>query len=78
MLNIPFTANWKFIEERKRLLTHKNNKRENSKRTSHTYQVEDLVLIKQSQETKYGKNPYKGHYPVTAVKGAKVTNDKAR
>ena len=73
MLNIPFTANWKFIEERKRLLINKNNKRENSKRTPHTYQVGDQVLIKQSQETKYGKNPYKGPHPVTEVKGATVT-----
>lgn len=78
MLNIPFTVNWKFIEERKRLLINKNNKRENSKRTPHTYQVGDQVLIKQSQETKYGKNPYKGPHPVTVVRGAIVTVDEGK
>lgn len=46
MLNIPFTVNWKYIEERKRKLIEYNNKRENSKRRKHTYQPGDLVLIK--------------------------------
>ena len=79
MLNIPFTANWKFIEERKRLLINKNNKRENSKRTPHTYKVGDQVLIKKAPETKYGKNPaYKGPYPVTAVRGDTVTIDEGK
>ena len=53
------SANWKCIEEWKRLLIKKQNKRENFKRTHHTHQVGDQVLIKQTQETKYGKNIYK-------------------
>lgn len=78
MLNIPFTANWKFIEQRKRLLIEKNNKRENSKRSAHAYKVGDQVLIKQPQNTKYGENPYKGPHPVTAVRGATVTVDEGK
>ena len=72
MLNIPFTANWKLIEERKRKLIERNNKRENSKRLDHTYQAEDLVVIKQAQNTKFGKNPYKGPYTVVSAAGANV------
>ena len=73
MLNIPFTANWKLIEERKRKLIERNNKRENSKRLEHTYQAGDLVAIKQAQNTKFGKNPYKGPYTIVSAAGANVT-----
>ena len=48
ILNIPFTANWKLIEDRKRKLIEHNNKRENKKRMDYTYQTGDLVLIKQA------------------------------
>ena len=73
MLNIPFTANWKFIEGRKRKLMEHNNIRENSKRIPHTYVEGDLVLIKQPQNTKFGTNPYKGPHTVVSASGANVT-----
>ena len=76
MLNISFTANWKYIEERKRKLIEYNNKKENSKRREHTYQPGDLVLIKQAQDCKFGKNPYKGPCTVVSARGANVTIDK--
>ena len=75
MLNIPFTANWKYIEDRKRKLIEYNNKRENSKRLNYTYESGDLVLIKQAQNHKFGKNPYKGPYRVVSARGANVTVD---
>ena len=78
MLNIPFTANWKFIEARKRKLIERNNKRENSKRISHTYQVGDQILIKQRQETKFGRNPYKGPFTVISARGANVVVNEGR
>ena len=78
MLNIPFTANWKFIEARKRKLIERNNKRENSKRISHTYQVGDQILIKQRQETKFGRNPYKGPFTVISAQGANVVVNEGR
>ena len=36
---------------------------------------QEQLGIKQAQET---KNPYKGPYPVTVVKGAKVTIDEEK
>ena len=78
MLNIPFTANWKYIEDRKRKMIEHNNKRENSKRLNHTYEPGDLVLIKQQQNHKYGKNPYQGLFTVVSARGTNVTVDKGR
>ena len=75
MLNIPFTANWKYIEDRKRKLIEHNNKRENSKRLDYTYQTGDLILIKQQQNHKFGKNPYEGPFTVVSARGANVTID---
>ena len=39
----------------------------------YTYQTGDLVLIKQAQDRKFGKNPYKGPYTVVSAKGANFT-----
>ena len=68
MLNIQFTANWKMIKERKQKLIKQNNKRENSKRSPHQYQVGDEILIKQDQNTKFGTDPCKGPFTVTDVR----------
>ena len=68
ILNIQFKANWKLIKERKQQLIKQNNKRENSKRAPHQYQVGDEVLIKQDQNTKFGTDPYKGPYTITDVR----------
>ena len=75
MLNIPFTANWKYIEQRKMKQIAKDNVRENSTRKEHEYHPGDLILIKQDQPTKYGKNPYKGPFTVISARGANVTID---
>jgi RNase H-like domain found in reverse transcriptase/Reverse transcriptase (RNA-dependent DNA polymerase)/Integrase zinc binding domain len=68
ILNIQFQANWKMIKNRKQHLIQQNNKRENSKRTPHNYQVGDEVLIKQDQNSKFGSDPYKGPYTITEVR----------
>lgn len=68
MLNIQFNANWKMIQQRKQKLIKQNNKRENSKRIPHEYKVGDKVLIKQDQNYKFGKDPYKGPYKITKVR----------
>ena len=39
---------------------------------------QEQLGIKQAQETKYGKNPYKGPHPVTVVRGATVTIDEGK
>ena len=75
ILNSPFTAKWKYIEDKKRKLIEYNYKRENSKRLNYTYEPGDLVLIKQEQSYKFGKNPYKGPYTVVSTRGANVIVD---
>jgi hypothetical protein len=67
ILNTKFVADWSFIRQRKQQLIHINNIRENAKRTPHTYQVDDMVLVKQHNQTKYGGPEYDGPYKVTAV-----------
>ena len=78
MPNIPFTANWKFIEAGKRKLIERNNKRENSKRIAHTYQVGDQILIKQRQETKFSRHPYRGPFTVISAQGINVVVNEVR
>ena len=73
MLNIPFTANWKYIEQRKQKQISKDNIRENSTRKEHQYHPGDQVLVKQAQTTKFGKNPYQGPFTVVTAEGANVT-----
>ena len=78
MLNIPFTANWKFIEARKRKIIEHNNKRGKYKRISHTYQVKDQILIKQRKDIKFGRNPYKDPFTVILVQGVNVVVNEGR
>ena len=47
--------------------------RENSTRKEHQYLPCDLVLIKQDQPTKFGKNPYKGPFTVATAEEANAT-----
>jgi hypothetical protein len=65
MLNASFQADWEFIKERKQKLIIQNNKRENAKRTPHTYQVGDRVVIKAGAKRKHGHDPYLGPMRVT-------------
>ena len=69
ILNIKFQADWNIIKQRKQQLIYLNNKRENSKRLEHTYNVNDKVLldVKDTTKAKYAKNPYKGPYHIVQV-----------
>ena len=44
-----------------------NNIKENRTRKVHKYKIDDLVLIKNEQSTKYGNTAYSGPYTVTSV-----------
>jgi hypothetical protein len=68
ILNVPFQANWKRIQERKQKLIATNNRRENAKRVPYQYHVGDKVLIKQDRDRKFGTDAYKGPYVVTEVR----------
>ena len=67
ILNISHEANWQLIKQRKQELACKNNIRENKKRVAHVYKPEDLILIKNEQKTKYGKDAHQGPWTVTHV-----------
>lgn len=67
ILNIAFEANWKFIQENKQKLIHKNNQRENAKRIPHTYQVGDKVLFSTKTMSKFGQDPWEGPYHIRKV-----------
>ena len=66
-MNITHEANWKLIRERKQKLIKYNNDKENRTRKVHKYKIDDLVLIKNEQSTKYGNTAYSGPYTVTSV-----------
>ena len=67
ILNLMFDANWQLIKQRKQNLINKNNAKENSKRINHTYKVQDLVLVKNEQSTKYGKDAYNSPWTIQEV-----------
>ena len=66
VLNVEHTANWEYIRSRKQKLIDKNNQRENAKRTPHTYEVGDKVMLRKGSENKY-ETPYSGPHPILQV-----------
>ncbi len=67
MLNVNFEANWQYIKDRKQKLILQNNKRENTKRIPHEYQVGDQVMVLQEPNRKHGADRYKGPYSINHV-----------
>ena len=67
ILNISFEADWQYIKDRKQKLIVQNNKRENTKRISHQYNVGDEVMINNDPLRKHGSAQFKGPYRVTRV-----------
>ena len=65
--NVRFEADWQYIKERRQKLIRQNNERENARRTPHTYNVNDTVMIEQYQHRKYGTPRYKGPYTIDRV-----------
>jgi len=65
MLNASFQADWQFIKECKQRLILQNNKRENAKRTPHTYSVGDVAVVKAGVKCKHGTHPYLGPMRIT-------------
>jgi hypothetical protein len=66
IFNVKHTANWEYIRARKQKIIINNNKRENAKRTPHTYRINDKVMLKIGTENKY-ETPYKGPYKILTV-----------
>jgi hypothetical protein len=68
ILNVQFEANWNLIRERKQRIIKKNNEAKNVKRIPHTYHVNDKVLFKEIEKSKYGSNPWTGPCIIRQVK----------
>jgi len=68
IMNLTFDANWQLIRQRKQNLINKNNANENKKRIQHIYQAQDLVLVKNKQSTKFGKDAYNGPWTIQEVR----------
>ena len=58
IINLTFDSNWHLIKQCKKNLINQSNAKENSQRVNNTYKVDDLVLIKNEQSSKYGKDAY--------------------
>ena len=67
IMNIQHLADWRYIQSRKQDLINLNNKKENKTHREHNYVIDDRVLVKQDQLTKYGTTQYKGPYTVIRV-----------
>ena len=53
ILNIPYSVKWETIKERKQQKIKENNIKAKKKRRSHTYNINDQVLVKTHQDHKY-------------------------
>ena len=66
-LPVSFKASWDYIGLRKRRLIDQNNKQENATRLPHTYHVDDLVLVLDMPNRKYGNDKSQGPFKITQV-----------
>ena len=67
IMNSTFDANWHLIKQRKQNLIKQSIAKENIKQIAHTYKVDDLVLVKNDQSFKYGKDAYNGPWTIQEV-----------
>ena len=73
-MNLTFCANWHLIRQRKHNLINQSNPKENSKEIDHTYKVDDLILIKNKQSTKYGKDTHNSPWTIQKVQDNGAVN----
>ena len=66
-MNLTFNTNQQLIKQQKQNLINKNNANENNKQTKHNYKAQDLVLVKNKQPTKYGKDTYNSPWTIQEV-----------
>ena len=64
---LTFNANWNIIKMQKQEAINKNNAKENCKHIQHKYKVNDQVLVKNQQSTKFGQDAYNGPLTVSKV-----------
>ena len=74
IMNLTFDTNWHLIKQHKQNLINQSNAKENSKKNDHTYKVDDLVLVKNKQSTKYDKDAYNGPWRIQEVRDNGTVN----
>ena len=62
-----FHANWNLIKQQKQNLINQSNSKENSKQFKHAYKINNSVLMKNKQSTKYDKDTYNGPWMIQEV-----------
>ena len=67
IMNLTFDANWQIIKIRKQVAINKNNTKANSKRVQHKYKVNNQILVKNQQSTKFGQDAYNGPWTINKV-----------
>ena len=67
ILHMKFIADWDYIRQWKQQIINSNNQKENAKRIPYTYHVDDKVLIKLVNNTKYSGPEYEGPYTIVTV-----------
>ena len=67
LFNIPYIPNWENIRAQKQLLTNKNTIKENKKRISHDYKVNDNILIYRDGIFRKLDGPFLGPYKIIEV-----------
>ena len=67
ILPVRFQADWHYLNARRQRMILHNNEKENAKRTPHTYQVGDPVMIENYQHRKYGQPRFSGPYDIDRV-----------
>eukprot|EP00957_Ditylum_brightwellii_P071464 5432401-Ditylum_brightwellii.AAC.1 len=67
IFNVKHEADWSYIKQRREELIRMDNEQENKKRKTHSYQIEDKVLLKGNRATKYGTSAYSGTYLIEQI-----------
>ena len=66
IFNIRHVADWRAIQQRKQQVIDKNNRRENSTRIEHHYQIGDEVIMRNKSANKY-ESPNIGPFEIVRV-----------
>ena len=64
---LMFDANWQLIRQQKQAAIHKNNDAENKKRIKQDYKVNDTMLVKNTQSSKFGQDAYNRPWKILEV-----------
>ena len=78
IMNLMFDANWYLIRQQKQAAIHKNSNAENKKRIEHEYKVNNTVLVKNKQSTKFGQDTYNSPWNILEVRNKGIVFKKVQ